>query len=72
MSRSNRLKLRPLSNEEYKYLTPQNNEERSFKQLLYKPPHRFKTEGDEDNASIFPLSLSVGRRHATSEKDPRK
>jgi hypothetical protein len=72
MSRSNRLKLRPLSNEEYKLLTPQNKEDRSFKQLLSKQPIRFKTEGNEENSSIFPLSLSVGRRHATSEKDPRK
>lgn len=71
MSRPNRLKLRPLSNEESKFLTPQTNEERSFKHLLQKAV-RFKTEGDEDSGSVFPLSLSVGRRHATSEKDHRK
>jgi hypothetical protein len=43
MSRPNRLKLRPIFNEEYKLLTPTTKEERSLKQVVNKSPLRFKT-----------------------------
>jgi hypothetical protein len=46
MSRPNRLRLRPLSNEESKYLTPKSKEDRTYNQYLSKQLPRFKTEAD--------------------------
>jgi hypothetical protein len=46
MSRSNRLKLKPLIREEPNFIRPAKKEDRFFSQAISNQLPRFKTEGD--------------------------